>query len=83
MTDRRRHPRAIVNASGRLIVGDRVIINCVVQNICAGGACLEFRETFVIPDDFDLVLSRAAYTCHAVWRRYHSIGVSFLASEVN
>jgi hypothetical protein len=68
MTERRLHPRAIVNSSARIIVGDRVIVNCVVQNISAGGTCLEFQETFAIPGDFDLVLSRDAYTCHAIWR---------------
>ena len=83
MTERRGHPRAVVNSLGRLIVGDSVIVHCVVQNISAGGACLEFRETFGIPDDFDLVLSHEAYTCHAVWRRSHNIGVSFLSSEAS
>ena len=55
-------------------------MNCVVREISAGGAKLEFSDSKSIPDSFDLVIpsKEQNFLVKVRWRQGNNIGVEFI-----
>ena len=53
--------------------------SCVVRDISATGAALEFSDFLRIPDAFTLVIpeDRLRLPCRVVWRSEYRVGVRF------
>ncbi|HEY7386023.1 MAG TPA: PilZ domain-containing protein [Beijerinckiaceae bacterium] len=69
---------------GRVIYnGGQTNLECLIRDISATGARLEFSSSVTLPDRFDLYLPHREETCkaHIQWRRGEEIGVAFDAIE--
>ena len=78
MKDRRRFPRtncfkaATIKSSGQTI-------SCVVRNISAEGAGLQFSYSGALPAEFDLSFNtgRQMRQCRVIWCTPREAGISF------
>jgi len=63
------------------IVFDRrnCVIDCMVRNVSAAGACLVLPSTVGVPDRFDLVIASEPYPrpCRVAWKDDSRVGVTF------
>ena len=63
------------------IVFDRrnCVIDCMVRNVSASGACLVLPSTVGVPDRFDLVVATETYPrhCRVAWKDDTRVGVTF------
>lgn len=78
MDERRREPRL------RSLLGGRIrfrrlqsTMDCIVRNIAAHGAMLEFPRTAITPGEFSLHIPQRGEThcARVVWRRRERLGV--------
>jgi hypothetical protein len=80
MAEHKRYPRLRTFKAGK-IVFDRncCIIDCMVRNVSAAGACLHVPSTVGIPDRFDLVIAPEKYPrpCRVAWKDEKRVGVTF------
>jgi hypothetical protein len=61
----------------------RATLDCTVRNLAQRGARLEFTNTAILPDQFDLTIARkeASYRVRTVWRGEDTAGVVFIDDE--
>ena len=80
MLERRRITRTRIFAPA-IIIPSRLSLacECIVRDITSFGALLEFQETAVLPNVFDLTFNsaRTLRACHIVWRTPNEMGVRF------
>jgi hypothetical protein len=79
MYERRRSARMRVLKEGRVLLGDHVAVDCIVRDISAGGARLEFDGPIDLPAAFRLRIVSADLTIPArpAWQRRLEAGVTF------
>ena len=80
MAERKRYPRLRALKSGKIVFDRRnCVIDCMVRNLSAGGACLVLPSTVGIPDRFDLVIRTETYprSCRVAWKDDTRVGVTF------
>ncbi len=75
----RRAVRRKVNQPGRIAVDDTSYMNCLVRNLSSEGALIAVTHTKYLPDEIGLSIPDLGFDrkVRIVWRRTHSIGVSF------
>ncbi len=83
MQERRKEPRRPAFWDARIGFNGRVFrINCMVQNISAGGARLALRQMADLPAEFDLTVAckqeRLEYAVRTKWRIRRTIGVEIV-----
>jgi hypothetical protein len=78
MQKRRTAPRQRILKGGTISFG-HAVIDCVLRNVSATGACLEVASPIGIPDDFTLIIKsdNTSRRCHVAWRAAQRIGVRF------
>jgi PilZ domain-containing protein len=78
MQKRRTAPRQRTLKGGTISFG-HAVIDCVLRNVSATGACLEVASPIGIPDDFTLIIKsdNTSRRCHVAWRAAQRIGVRF------
>lgn len=76
MLEMRQATRRKVNKAGRIAIDDTSQLDCLVRNFSDRGALISVTHTKYLPDEIgpDLNFDRKA---RIVWRRAHSIGVTF------
>ena len=82
--DRRRELRARTLKSARILLNHhQSVIDCVVRNLSATGACLKVETTLGIPDRFDVMfdVDKSIRPCHLVWHKENQIGVEFETTD--
>jgi len=82
MSDRRQHPRNRVFYGGIVAFNDRQsTLACVVRNITAFGARIEFENPALLPDEVDFAVPRRSLSCvaHLAWRERNAAGLVFRA----
>ena len=81
--ERRREPRASVNAPARLLHGGKLSLwaDCTIRDLSASGAKIELPEVHVAPPRFFLLHFEAGIVYEALlkWRRGNMAGMSFEA----
>jgi hypothetical protein len=81
MTEKRKIQRLRVLKTGRIVLNQGGIIDCIVRNMTPRGACLEVINPLGIADEFTLVNSdQVKRPCSVVWRYQKRIGVAFKLS---
>jgi hypothetical protein len=81
MDERRRYPRTRTLKAGQIEFNRRLnVVDCVVRDMSAGGACLQVEDPDWLPKQFDLAvpidgLKRA---CRVAWRAKDRLGVAYL-----
>ena len=79
MVEYRKHTRHRTLKGGKIIYNRRLtVIDCVIRNLSAGGACMEV-DTHFLPDECDLSIhiDCANHHCRVAWRTQNRIGVAF------
>lgn len=78
--ERRRYPRGRSYYGGVIAFNARKsTIDCVVRNFSHAGARIAMTGTVLLPDSFDLAITRkdTAFRAHLVWRNDAEAGVAF------
>jgi hypothetical protein len=78
--NRRTVQRTRILRNAKIILERRPsMVQCTVQDITSGGACLRVASTQGMPDRFDLTFEqgRTRRACRVVWRTNDSLGVTF------
>jgi hypothetical protein len=57
MTERRRHPRLRTYIGAQIVFNQRrSVLDCLVRNLTVDGARVEFTNTALVPEAFDLIM---------------------------
>jgi hypothetical protein len=78
--ERKGQPRRRTLKAGKIVFDHRsCVIDCMVRNVSATGACLEFPSTVGVPDRFDLVIATETFPrpCRVAWKDNTRVGVTF------
>jgi PilZ domain len=78
--ERRDVGRTRILRNAKIIALDRpAVVNCTVQNITHGGACLKVANTYGMPTAFELTFEqgRTRRLCRVVWNTEDMLGVAF------
>jgi hypothetical protein len=79
MQERRHSPRSRTLRAGKILFNNkRSVIDCMVRNISAHGACLLVANV-VGPACFDLIIDgeSTSHPCTMVWHAANRLGVEF------
>ncbi len=79
MRERRGFPRARVFKSAKIISPGHPTVCCVVRDLSARGAGLQFASSADLPGEFDLAFATGhkLRQCRIAWRSLTNAGVSF------
>jgi PilZ domain len=80
--ERKPHPRRRTLKPAKIVFDRRnCVIDCMVRNVSAAGACLELPSTVGVPDRFDLMVATETYPrhCRVAWKDDTRVGVTFTA----
>ena len=80
MPDRRRNVRDKVLYGGVAEIGGRgATMDCVVRNISAQGACVEFDPAAKLPEQINLTIARKgrSFLARLIWRQANRVGLAF------
>jgi hypothetical protein len=80
VAQRKTDPRRRTLKPGKIVFNRRgSVIDCMVRNMSAAGACLEFPSTVGVPDRFDLVIASETHprACLVAWKDRTRLGVTF------
>ena len=82
--ERRRAPRSRTLETARITFNQcSAVIDCMVRNLAADGACVQVTSTAGIPEHFDLSIGEAEpRPCKVAWRTADRLGVAFLDDVV-
>ena len=81
MSERRQTPRSRTILGGVISFSERrLTLDCNVRNFSQGGAHVEFDNTALLPDEFDLTIARkeATFRARTIWRREDAAGIAFI-----
>lgn len=71
-------PNNRVSSAAKIVVGPKdPMIDCMLVDISAGGACLEVGPQAALPQRFELIHGSTRKRCRLVWKQGRRIGVSF------
>lgn len=79
MHDRRRERRHRVLKEGKVMLTEWVSVNCVIRDISASGARIEFDRPTFLPSEFQLRIVAADLTIPAIpaWQEREEAGIRF------
>ena len=80
MIERRSHPRLRAYIGAQIVFNQRrSVLDCLVRNISGEGARIEFTNTALMPEAFDLVMPSREQTrrVRVRWRSQDVAGVTF------
>ena len=83
MQERRHSPRTRTLRAARILFNNRrSVIDCMVRNVSAHGACLLVANVVGIPASFDLMIDgeSASRACTMVWHAHNRLGIEFRSS---
>jgi hypothetical protein len=74
----RQRPQGRVSSAAKIFSGSKPdVIDCVVVDYSAGGACLQLVKFADLPDRFEIIYGTTRKRCRVVWRRGMRLGVAF------
>jgi hypothetical protein len=53
------------------------VIECILVDYSAGGACLQLEKFIQLPERFEVLYGTTRKRCRVVWKRALRIGVAF------
>jgi hypothetical protein len=76
LSERRALPRHNVTISGTVKFGADTS-SCMVRDVSAAGARIDFTDRAKIPADFMLITEGSHLPCHLIWRKEGKFGIAF------
>jgi PilZ domain-containing protein len=74
----RLRPEGRVSKIAKIFVGPKApVIECILVDYSAGGACLQLPKFIQLPDRFEILYGTTRKRCRVVWKRALRIGVAF------
>jgi PilZ domain len=82
MRERRLQPRVSDSRMGKITLDDGTIIECVLVNRSASGACIEVDSPTRVAGSFTLTVAPSDFKhdCQVAWRLGKRLGITFLIS---
>jgi hypothetical protein len=79
MEDHRTSHRRRALKEGKVVLSDRIVIDCLIRDLSEGGARLEFGAPTELPDSFRLLIASMNLLVPAApaWQHGLSVGVRF------
>jgi hypothetical protein len=82
MSQQRLYPRQrpdgrLSRAAKILAAPNGPVIDCILIDYSAGGACLQLQKSADLPPRFELLYGTTRKRCRVVWKRAMRIGVAF------
>jgi hypothetical protein len=77
--ERRRFPRTKCFKGAKIVASGHPAISCIVRNVSAEGARIQFTGIVALPDSFDLCFDsgRTVRQCRMMWRTTNDAGIWF------
>jgi hypothetical protein len=67
-----------VSSAAKIFSGSKPdVIDCVIVDYSAGGACLQLVKFADLPDRFEIIYGTTRKRCRVVWKRGMRLGVAF------
>jgi PilZ domain len=74
----RQRPQGRISSVAKLLFGSNApVIECILVDYSAGGACLQLEKFIPLPERFELLYGTTKKRCRVVWKRGQRIGVAF------
>jgi PilZ domain len=74
----RQRPQGRISSVAKLLFGSNApVIECILVDYSAGGACLQLEKLTPLPERFELLYGTTKKRCRVVWKRGQRIGVAF------
>ena len=74
----RLRPEGRISKTAKILSGPKApVIECLLVDYSAGGACLQLQKFADLPQRFELIYGTTKKRCRLVWQRGLKIGVSF------
>lgn len=74
----RQRPHGRLSRSAKILAAPNApVIDCILIDYSAGGACLQLQKSADLPPRFELLYGTTRKRCRVVWKRAMRIGVAF------
>jgi len=74
----RQRPQGRISTVAKILTGPKdPVIECVLVDYSAGGACLQLPEILDLPSRIEVLYGTTRKRCRIVWKRGMRIGVAF------
>ena len=74
----RQRPQGRISGVAKIFVEPKApLIDCILVDYSAGGACLQLEKFVALPERFELLYGTTRKRCRVVWKRGSRIGVTF------
>ncbi len=74
----RQKPQGRVSSLAKILLPSQTqVIDCVLVDYSAGGACLQLLKAADLPGRFEVLHGTTRKRCRLVWRRGMRLGVAF------
>jgi hypothetical protein len=74
----RLRPEGRVSRTAKIVLNPKApIIECILVDYSAGGACLQLQKFIQLPERFEVLYGTTRKRCRVVWKRAMRIGVAF------
>jgi len=71
-------PQGRISGTAKILFGSNApVVECILIDYSAGGACLQLQKSIDLPQRFELLYGTTRKRCRVVWKRGMRIGVSF------
>ena len=74
----RQRPQGRISSVAKICIGPKApVIECILVDYSAGGACLQLEKFTTLPDRFEVLYGTTRKRCRVVWKRGLRLGVAF------
>jgi hypothetical protein len=71
-------PEGRISKTAKILFGPKTpVIECILVDYSAGGACLQLEKHLPLPERFEVFYGATKKRCRLVWKRGLRIGVAF------
>jgi len=71
-------PAGRISRTAKIILGPKLpVIECILIDYSAGGACIQVEKFHDLPNRFELLYGTSQKRCRVVWKRGLRMGLSF------
>ena len=74
----RQRPQGRISSVAKILFEPKApVIECILVDYSAGGACLQLKKFVTLPERFEVLYGTTRKRCRVVWKRGLRIGVAF------
>ena len=70
-------PEGRISKVAKIVTPNAPVIECMLVDYSAGGACLQLNKFAELPERFDMLYGTTKKRCRVTWKRGLRIGVVF------